>query len=134
MLEMELNNELIAKAKEAKTPEELMAFAKENGSEMTEESAKAYFDLIHPQSGEVADDELDNVSGGGCHVNDGREIVTVCHGCTAFICEKCGGEFFETVLGGVCKNCGNMAICDHCKYCTYEKGLWLCNHECNKKR
>ena len=131
---MNMNKELIAKAKEAKTPEELMSFAKENGNEMTEESAKAYFDLIHPQSGEVSDDELDNVSGGHCHTNDGREVVTVCDCCTAFVCEKCGGEFFETAVGGVCKNCGSMAICDHCKYCTYEKALWLCNYEGNKKR
>ena len=29
---MELNKELLAKAKEAKTPEELLALAKENGS------------------------------------------------------------------------------------------------------
>ena len=38
---MEMSKELLAKAKEAKTPEELMAFAKENNMEMTEESAKA---------------------------------------------------------------------------------------------
>ena len=36
---MELNKELLAKAKEAKTPEELIALAKENGMELTEESA-----------------------------------------------------------------------------------------------
>ena len=34
---MELTKELVAKAKEAKTPEELMALAKENGMELTEE-------------------------------------------------------------------------------------------------
>lgn len=38
---MELTKELVAKAKEAKTPEELMALAKENGVELTEESAAA---------------------------------------------------------------------------------------------
>ena len=32
---MELNKELLAKAKEAKTPEELMTLAKENGMELT---------------------------------------------------------------------------------------------------
>lgn len=130
---MELNKELIAKAKEAKTPEELIALAKENGGEMTEESAKAYFDLIHPQSGEVADDELANVSGGGCHTDDGREIVTVGHLCTGFICKKCGGSCVSTIVGGFCKDCGRAAYCDHCKYCTYEKGLWLCNKENHRK-
>ena len=61
---MELTKELVAKAKEAKTPEELMALAKENGVGLTEEEAKAYFDRLHPQTGELSDSELDNVSGG----------------------------------------------------------------------
>ncbi len=57
--------ELIAKAKQAKSPEELIALAEESGTELTEESAKAYFDQIH-KTGELADDELDNVVAGGC--------------------------------------------------------------------
>ena len=61
---MELTKELVAKAKEAKTSEELMALAKENGIGLTEEEAKAYFDRLHPQTGELSDSELDNVSGG----------------------------------------------------------------------
>ena len=36
---MEMSKELVTKAKEAKNPEELMALAKENGVELTEESA-----------------------------------------------------------------------------------------------
>lgn len=69
---MELSKELIEKAKEAKNPEELMTLAKENGMEMTEESAKAYFEKLNPKTGEIADDELDNVSGGGCSSNNGH--------------------------------------------------------------
>lgn len=46
---MEINKELLAKAKEMKTPEELMALAKENGVELTEESAAAYFDRLNPR-------------------------------------------------------------------------------------
>ena len=61
---MEVNKELLAKAKEAKNPDELMSLAKENGIGLTEEETKAYFDRLHPQTGELADDELDNVSGG----------------------------------------------------------------------
>ena len=63
---MELNKELLSKAKEAKTPEELLALAKENGIEMTAEEAQKIFAQLHSQSGELADDELDNVSGGAC--------------------------------------------------------------------
>ena len=68
---MEMNNELIAKAKQAKNPEELMTLAKENGIELTEESAKAYFNQLNPKTGELSDDELDNVAGGGCHSDNG---------------------------------------------------------------
>ena len=47
----------------------LIALAKENGIELTEESAQAYFNQLNPKTGELADDELsdselDNVSGG----------------------------------------------------------------------
>ena len=55
---MEMNNELIARAKKAKSSEELMALAKENGEELTEESAKEYFELLNPKTGELSDDEL----------------------------------------------------------------------------
>ena len=126
-----MEKELIVKAKQAKSPEELMALAKESGIEMTDESAKAYFALIHPKTGQVSDNELDNVAGGGCHASDGREIVTVGHGCTGFICKKCGNKNVITGTGVVFCKCGRMAVCNSCKYCTYEKGLWLCNKKKN---
>ena len=67
-----LTPELIAKAKAAKSAEELLALAKENNVEMTEEEAKTYFEQLNAK-GAVADDELDVVAGGlGCP-NDGEE-------------------------------------------------------------
>lgn len=78
---MKMNNELIAKAKEAKTAEELMALAKESGEEITEESAKAYFDLLNPKTGELSDEELDNVAGGGCYSDGGRLKTTSGYRC-----------------------------------------------------
>ena len=60
------NNELIEKAKGTKSADELLTLAKENGMEMTDEQAKAYYAQLHPASGEIADDELENVAGGGC--------------------------------------------------------------------
>ena len=60
-MENKFTPELIEKAKSAKTPEELMALAKENGVELTEESAKAYFEQLNPKTGELADEELNNV-------------------------------------------------------------------------
>lgn len=60
-----LYQELIEKAKQAKSVKELLALAKENGMEMTEEQANAYYAQLSPKSGELADDELENVAGGG---------------------------------------------------------------------
>lgn len=53
-------------AKSAKSVEELLALAKENNFEMNEEEAKTYFAQLNPKSGELDDDDLDNVAGGGC--------------------------------------------------------------------
>ena len=96
---MELNNELIAKAKTAKSPEELMSLAKENGMEMTGENAKEYFEQLHPKTGELSDDELDNVAGGGCYSNDGYLKTTIGYKCQYF--EK--GEWWG--VNGTCCAC-----------------------------
>lgn len=53
---MELSEELIAKAKGTKTPEELAALAKESSIDLTEEEAKAYFEQLHPKTGELSDE------------------------------------------------------------------------------
>ena len=65
---MELSKELLEKAKEAKSAEELLTLAKENGAEITSEEAAAYFAQLN-KSGELSDEELDNVAGGGCQTN-----------------------------------------------------------------
>ena len=49
--------ELIEKAKEAKTSDELMSLAKENGVELTGEDANTYFEQLNPKTGELSDDE-----------------------------------------------------------------------------
>ena len=48
-----MNEEMIAKAKEAKSVEELITLAKENGVELTEEDAKAYFEQLNAKKGEL---------------------------------------------------------------------------------
>ena len=80
-----MNEEMIAKAKEAKSVEELIALAKENGVELTEEEAKTYFEQLNAKKGELSDDELDNVSGGGCETKvDGKTYTVVTSGCKCF--------------------------------------------------
>ena len=124
-----MDKELFEKAKGAKSAEELLSLAKANGVELTEEEAAEYFAQLN-KSGEISDEELDNVAGGGCQTKVGGEKYTV-YSCGQFICKSCGrpGEHKHHV--------GNIVTiypsCELCKYCSYEKGMWICNNELNKK-
>ena len=60
---MKFSKELIEKAKTAKSAEELLAMAKAENIEMTAEEAAKYFAELH-KTGELSDEELNNVSGG----------------------------------------------------------------------
>lgn len=62
--------ELYAKAKECKSADEIIALAEENGIELSEQQAKEYLAKLNPVNGEIADDELDNIAGGGCDFFD----------------------------------------------------------------
>ena len=61
--------ELIEKAKAAKSAEELLALAKENNVELTEQEAKTYFEQLSA-NGALSDEELDLIAGGGCPQNE----------------------------------------------------------------
>ncbi len=88
--------ELLKKATDAGSPEELIKLAKEAGVEnFTEEDAKNYFEALH-KSGELSDEELDSTTGGYCdsHINkavgagaqytsDGYRVVTLGNLCEA---------------------------------------------------
>ena len=93
---MKLTTEQIVKAKAATSAEELIALAKAEGIEATEEEIKAKFDAMHKE-GEIADEELDNVAGGGlCGDYERPSTVNV-----------------EVVSEGVyrCPKCGRNLIC-----------------------
>lgn len=61
---MNISKELLEKAKTAKSAEELLEMAKAENIELTEEqAAKAFAELN--KIGELSDEELDNVAGGG---------------------------------------------------------------------
>ena len=82
---------LVEIARSAKSVEELLALAKENNFEMNEEEAKTYFAQLNPTSGELDDDDLDNVAGGGCgndyeNVNEGDRVRILIK------CPYCGAE------------------------------------------
>ena len=60
---MNVSKELLEKAKQAKTAEELLAMAKAEKIELTEEEATKAFAELN-KNGELSDEELDNVAGG----------------------------------------------------------------------
>ena len=62
---MNISKELIEKAKTAKSAEELLEMAKAENIELTEEEAAKAFEELN-KNGELSDEELDNVAGGGC--------------------------------------------------------------------
>ncbi len=141
----EFTPEMIEQARAAESVEALLALAKENGIEdFTEESAKAYFDLLHPTTGEVSDDELENVSGGGCY-NKGRLVVTTyTRACeNGYMCKHCHKDY--QVLGSYdyegyatkglytvhkCSAKGYEITnwCSTCYYMINSKGLYLCTN------
>ncbi len=116
-----MTNELITKAKESKSAEELLALAKENGYELTLEEAKVKYAELHNE-GELSDDELDGAAGGGCG-KDSRyypelgDRVTVS---SRDKCPKCGSttaiyQSWQSLSIGTCRytltcdnpNCGH---------------------------
>ncbi len=102
---MEINTELITKARTAKSPEELLAMAKENGIELTEETAGMYFDQLHPKTGELDDDELDNVAGGGCYSQGGRLKTT-----SGYRCKHFSQGQSSVGLKGTCAQCSYWGV------------------------
>ena len=111
---MPLTAEQIVKMKEAKTAEELIALAKAEGVETSEEEIRARFAEMH-KAGEIADEELDNVAG-GCGTpsrppkhemaldDDGRVICPFCKvQFSSFAIYYNGGDSYDRVG---CEQCG----------------------------
>ena len=61
-----MNRDLLCEAKKTKSVEELIALLEKNNISITREEASVYFNKLNSKKGEVNDDELDSVSGGGC--------------------------------------------------------------------
>ena len=102
-----LTPELLEKAKLAKSAEELIALAKENGVQLSADEANTYFDELH-KSGEISDDELDNVAGGGCDGDEG-EAHDMWDCCEHFVCVECGNDD---------PHCNLIKACFDCKYAS----------------
>ena len=122
-----MNEELLKKAKAAKSAGELLELAKANSVELTEAEAESYFSQLH-QSGELSDEELSAVAGGGCqaeglaHRSNDLKVGDVirCYNTEAFndhyeAC-PCGNTYFritkldygrvQNQVKAVCTKCG----------------------------
>ncbi len=99
-MENNLTPELIEKAKSARSPEELISLAKENGLELTVEQASAYLGKIN-KGGELSDDELTDVAG-GCLLANSEDP----HVCLHIV----------------------KLICPQCKYCSVKGDYFSCDH------
>ncbi len=135
-MENNFTPEQIEKAKAAKSPEELLALAKECNFPFTEEEAVAYFEQMS-KKGELNDSDLDKVSGGGCHKN-GKLIVSIGYTCDHWRCSGCGGkknsDWSETRYQHACPNPTSVtaiATCNNCKFKRIEHNWWLCDNPAN---
>lgn len=127
------NASLLEKAKKAEKKEELMALAKENSIYLTDKEAEDYLESFKSslKQGELEDDELDDVSGGGCKTTvGGKKYVVVSSGV------KCFTGFYEEVDSvnyGYRKSGGNAlwflnsssGCCGRCRYLKFTNGNTL---------
>lgn len=131
-MENKITPVLMAKARQAKSVEELLALAKENEIELSEDEAREHFEMIN-RSGELSDDELDNVAGGGCHYKDGRLVVTHGNSCNQWACQYCGKDFHWPHTCPVFPGMKGYG-CSNCCYMVYEHALLLCNNPVRGKK
>ena len=78
---IQITPELLEEARAAESAEGIAEIAREKGIEMGAEEAEALFAMIHGSDGEIADEELDDVAGGGC--GDPKQLV----------CPVCGAPY-----------------------------------------
>ncbi len=96
---MEIGKELLTEAKKCTTASEIAELATKNGITISEEEANEIFENFN-KTGEMKDDELDNVAGGGC-------------GSTPTKCPKCKS-------GNISKKNEQCFTHYHCYACQYD--------------
>ena len=94
---MELTHEQLQKAMGAGSAEALLDLAWAEGVALTAAEAEAYFTKLHPPAGELADEELEAVSGGGCGGGGSAAPDRLMDGMTVSLgnetrCQGCGHQ------------------------------------------
>lgn len=153
MIDKKFTPEFMIQARATESPEALADLLAKQGMPLTAEEARAHFELFH-QTGELSDEELDNVAGGACY-SRGKMVVTAPASCVKqngghqsdlsighWNCKVCGGPahmFFdmdpssygygEWDVNHICGAKDKYVMnCGNCKHATYERGLLLCNN------
>ena len=133
----DFTEEMIEQAKAAKSAEELIEIAKASGVEMNSDEAATYFAQLGPTSGELSDDDLDNVAGGGCgdSAPEGMKKIgafTNANSCKNRECISCGERSSKPTGDGygthVCGICGTVVSCSNCKFFTKIDGTKYCTN------
>ncbi len=124
-----MKQELIEKARQAASPEEIMKLAEENDVYMVKEEAERIYDQLHA-SGEVADEELESVAGGGCSGSGGKTIVT--SGCECFtgqfkkINSDDAGGIFDLRRNWYDFARRDVPSCGECIHLEFKSGIGYC--------
>ena len=74
-MDNKITREMMKEASKAATPEELKKMAAKRQITMSDKEAGLYYARLH-RSGELSDEEIDNVAGGGC--NDPNDPKGTC--------------------------------------------------------
>lgn len=80
----EITPELLAQARMAKSATELMDLAEANGIALEEKAAEKIFKEFHSEKDNLTEEELDSVSGGGCHGSDEECETLLKDGCPEY--------------------------------------------------
>ena len=136
-IEVNADESLKAEYVEAAENGKIEEFLKAHDCEATISEFDEFMKNADGKSGELSDDELDNVAAGkkcGTVYKNGRPVVAVTNGyeCDYFRCKTCGKTRAEVcqdsskgpVLSPNCHRSGPR--CGRCKHCKYIGGLWLC--------
>lgn len=114
-----MDKELVKKAKEAKNVEELLSLAEENKIELSREKAQEFFSQLHKE-GEIVDDELLSVSGGGCSEVEWVKGAKYKRG--QIVKMRRSTSYGSSIGGGWCRYCAlsdNAEIIDSSSYGYY---------------
>ena len=131
--------ELIEKARSTKSVEELLHLAKANNYPLDDEEAKRIFAEFH-KSGELSDDELDAVAGGGCASEEGGQLTPVTKDCPCFTGLYQPGVIYSTGSAGTTCTvlrddntalreawaCDRQNTCGSCYHLDFVGGVGYC--------